>query len=207
MDTNPGSRIRNTPRRRLGRPVTASLTVAVAAAAMAAPAAAVALTAAPAQAAAPTSTASTSTATTSTASTSHRGQLVLATPLRTLPNRAAVTARLKADGFDPATDRYGVRTYRLVYRTVDAKGRPTTASGLLALPVNTPRDLTVVSFTHGTEVFRGDAPSMSPTGFEPGPAYTYASAGFAVSDPDYLGLGTGPGLHPWMDVPSETTAA
>jgi hypothetical protein len=28
-----------------------------------------------------------------------------------------------------------------------------------------------------------------------------------VSDPDYLGLGTGPGLHPWMDVPSETTAA
>src|SRR5690242_15833936 len=101
MDTNPASRIRNTPRRRLGRPVTASLTVAVAAAAMAAPAAAVALTAAPAQAAAPTSTASTSTATTSTASTSHRGQLVLATPLRTLPNRAAVTARLKADGFDP----------------------------------------------------------------------------------------------------------
>ena len=201
MATNPGNRIRNTPRRRLTRPVTAGLTVAVAAAAMAAPAAAVALAAAPAQAA------TTSTATTSTASTSHRGQLVSVTPLRTLPNRAAVTARLKADGFDPATDRYGVRTYRLVYRTVDAKGRPTTASGLLALPVNAPGDLTVVSFTHGTEVFRGDAPSMSPTGFEPGPAYTYASAGFAVSDPDYLGLGTGPGLHPWMDVPSETTAA
>lgn len=44
----------------------------------------------------------------------------------------------------------------------------------------------MVSFTHGTEVFRGDAPSGQPTGFEPGPAYTYASAGFAVSDPDYL---------------------
>jgi hypothetical protein len=203
MDTTPGNRIRNTPRRRLTRPVTAGLTVAVAAAAMAAPAAAVALAAAPAQAATTTTVA----ATTSAASTSQRGQLVSVTPLRTLPNRAAVTARLKADGFNPATDRYGVRTYRLVYRTIDAKGRPTTASGLLALPVNAPRDLTVVSFTHGTEVFRGDAPSMSPTGFEPGPAYTYASAGFAVSDPDYLGLGTGPGLHPWMDVPSETTAA
>jgi hypothetical protein len=48
---------------------------------------------------------------------------------------------------------------------------------------------------------------MQPTGFEPDPAYTYASAGFAVADPDYLGLGTGPGLQPWMDVPSETTAA
>src|SRR5690348_16475442 len=49
MDTNPGSRIPNTPRLRLARPVTAGLTVAVAAAAMAAPAAAVALAAAPTQ--------------------------------------------------------------------------------------------------------------------------------------------------------------
>ena len=169
--------------------------VTIAAAAMAAPAAAVALTASPAS------------ATVATAHASHRGELISATPLRTFKDRAAVTARLKADGFNPATDRYGVRTYRLVYRTVDAHGRPTTASGLLALPIGGPRNLPVVSFTHGTEVFRGDAPSEQPTGFEPGPAYTYASAGFAVSDPDYLGLGTGPGLHPWMDVPSETTAA
>ncbi len=197
MDTQPGNRIRNNPLRQLSRPVTAGLAVAVAAAAMAAPAAAVALSASPAQAV----------TVSAIAGASNRGQLVSATPLRTLPNRAAVTARLKADGFDPATDRYGVRTYRLVYRTVDAQGRPTIASGLLALPVKAARDLPVVSFTHGTEVFRGDAPSMSPTGFEPDPAYTYASAGFAVSDPDYLGLGTGPGLHPWMDVPSETTAA
>jgi hypothetical protein len=207
MDTNPGNRIRNTPRRRLARPVTAGLTVAVAAVAMAAPAAAVTLAAAPAQAATAQAAPAQAATATVTVGTSHRGQLVSATPLRTLPNRAAVTARLKADGFNPATDRYGVRTYRLVYRTVDAKGRPTIASGLLALPIKAPRNLPVVSFTHGTEVFRGDAPSMSPTGFEPGPAYTYASAGFAVSDPDYLGLGTGPGLHPWMDVPSETTAA
>jgi hypothetical protein len=168
--------------------VTAGLVMAIAAAAMAAPAAAAALASSPAPA------------------TAHRGQLVSATPLLTLKDRAAVTARLKADGFNPATDRYGVRTYRLVYRTVDAHGRLTTASGLLALPVGGPRNLPVVSFTHGTEVFRGDAPSEQPAGFEPGPAYTYASAGFAVSDPDYLGLGTGPGLHPWMDVPSETTA-
>ena len=181
--------------RRLRSPVTAGLVVTIAAAAMAAPAAAVALTASPAS------------ATVATAHASHRGELISATPLRTFKDRAAVTARLKADGFNPATDRYGVRTYRLVYRTVDAHGRPTTASGLLALPIGGPRNLPVVSFTHGTEVFRGDAPSEQPTGFEPGPTYTYASAGFAVSDPDYLGLGTGPGLHPWMDVPSETTAA
>lgn len=137
----------------------------------------------------------------------HRGQLVSVTPLLTLRDRAAVRAELVADGFSPATDRYGVRTYRLVYRTVSAAGRPTTASGLLAVPVGGPRRLSLVSFTHGTEVFRKDAPSMSPHGFEPAPAYTYASAGFAVADPDYLGLGTGPGRQPWMDVPAETSAA
>ena len=137
----------------------------------------------------------------------YRGRLVSVTALRTLPDRAAVTAELTADGFAAGAVRYGVRTYRLVYRTVSATGRPTTASGLLAVPVNTAHRLSVVSFTHGTEVYRGDAPSMQPHGFEPASAYTYSSAGFATVEPDYLGLGTGPGPHPWMDVPSETTAA
>jgi hypothetical protein len=43
--------------------------------------------------------------------------------------------------------------------------------------------------------------------FLTGPAMTFASAGFAAVAPDYLGLGLGPGAHPWMDVPSETTAS
>jgi hypothetical protein len=137
----------------------------------------------------------------------YRGRLVSVTALRTLPDRAAVKAELTADGFAATQARYGVRTYRLVYRTVSAAGRPATASGLLAVPISAARRLTVVSFTHGTEVYRGDAPSMQAHGFEPAPAYTYASAGFAAAAPDYLGLGTGPGPHPFMDVPSETTAA
>jgi Secretory lipase len=135
-----------------------------------------------------------------------RGQLVSVTPVTTLPTVAAVQAELTADGFDPTAARYGLRSYRLVYRTVDAQGRPTTASGLMVLPDTGGRQLSVVSIDHGTESYRGDAPSTSPSGFEPAPAYTFASAGFAVSDPDYLGLGTGPGLQPYLDVPSETTA-
>ena len=140
------------------------------------------------------------------AAAGYRGRLVSATPLRTLPDKAAVAAELTADGFSAASVRYGVRSYRLVYQTVSATGLPTTASGLLVLPIGGPRRLSVVSFTHGTEVYRGDAPSRQPRGFEPDPAYTYASAGFAAAAPDYLGMGTGPGTHPWMDVPSETTA-
>lgn len=191
------------------RPTAASLSTR-AAAGVAAAATALALTATPFQAASasprPARTARAASAA-DPASHWHRGQLVSVTPLLTLRDRAAVRAELIADGFSPATDRYGVRTYRLVYRTVSAAGRPTTASGLLAVPAGGPRRLSLVSFTHGTEVFRKDAPSMSPHGFEPAPAYTYASAGFAVADPDYQGLGTGPGFQPWMDVPAETSAA
>lgn len=136
-----------------------------------------------------------------------RGQLVSSTRLATLPTRSDVDRRLTADRFDPGTDRYGVRAYRLVYRTVDPLGRPTTASGLLALPINNRTHLRTVSFAHGTEVLRQDAPSTSTDGFLTAPAITFASAGFATVAPDYLGLGLGPGLHPWMDIRSETTAS
>lgn len=138
---------------------------------------------------------------------SGRGALLSVTPLRTLATRAAVAAELKSDGFSTGQTRYGVRAYRLTYRTVDAVGNPATASGLLALSAGGPRSLRAISFTHGTESYRRDAPSVQPTGFDPAPAYAYASAGFAAAEPDYLGLGTGSGLHPWMDVPSETTSA
>jgi hypothetical protein len=136
-----------------------------------------------------------------------RGTLVSWTPLATLSDRAAVDTFLREQSFDGATDRYGVRTYRLVYRTVDPGGAPTTASGLLAVPLNDQQWLQPVSFTHGTQIFKGDAPSTSSDGFLTAPPVTFASAGFAAAAPDYLGLGEGPGPHPWMDVPSETTAS
>ena len=118
-----------------------------------------------------------------------------------------VAANLRSSQFDASAVRYGVDTYQLVYRTVDAEHQPTVASGLLVLPTNDNRELRTVSFTHGTEVYKFDVPSMQDSGFLPGPALTYGSAGFAAVAPDYLGLGISPGTHPWMDVASETTAA
>jgi hypothetical protein len=142
-------------------------------------------------------------------STSHgnrRGALVDADHLRTV-TAADVAVELASGDWDPGAVRYGVDTYRLVYRTVDPRGRPTTASGLLVLPRGGPRQLRTVSFTHGTELFRGDAPSVAEDIWGSAPAMTYASAGFATVAPDYLGLGVGPGPHPWKNVPSETTAS
>jgi Secretory lipase len=144
--------------------------------------------------------------TTATTHLNRRGELVSAEPLRTL-SAEQVAEALASDDFDPSVVAHGVTTYRLVYHTVDPRGKPTTASGLLALPRSDDRRLRTVSFTHGTELYRGDAPSVAEDVWGGAPAMTYASAGFAAVAPDYLGLGVGPGPHPWKHVPSETTAS
>ncbi|MFI6486017.1 alpha/beta hydrolase family protein [Streptomyces sp. NPDC050564] len=109
---------------------------------------------------------------------------------------------------DMATDsvRYGVRAYRLTYRTVDPYGKSTTATGLLTLPVGGRHRLDIVSDTHGTMVNRDYAPSVGED-FGRIPSYLNATAGRAVVAPDYLGLGKGPGRHPYMDTRSSVTAS
>lgn len=138
---------------------------------------------------------------------SGRGTLVSAEKLYTLATPRAAAAELAAAGFAGDTARHGVVAYRLVYRTVDAYGRPTTASGLFALPLNSAHRLRTVSFAHGTGSHKNDAPSMQRGAFVSAPVIAHAAAGAATVAPDYLGLGKGPGLHPWMDISSETTAS
>jgi hypothetical protein len=137
---------------------------------------------------------------------SRRGSLIEAVHLRTLSPAQVRQSLLEAD-FDASAVEHGVELHRLVYRTIDPAGQPIAASGLFALPDTQTRHLQVVSFTHGTEVYKGDAPSVSEDGWASGPSLTYASAGFAATAPDYLGLGTGPGEHPWMHLPTEVSAA
>ncbi|MFE9993598.1 alpha/beta hydrolase family protein [Streptomyces avermitilis] len=134
-----------------------------------------------------------------------RGALVSVTPVA---DRDAGQVRAFLAGRDIATDsvRYGVRAYRLTYRTVDPYGKPTTATGLLTLPAGGGHRLDLVSDTHGTMVNRGYAPSAGDD-FGRVPSYLNAGAGRAVAAPDYLGLGEGPGRHPYMDTRSSVTAS
>ncbi|WP_395961126.1 hypothetical protein [Actinomadura sp. 6N118] len=135
-----------------------------------------------------------------------RGELVSAEYLRGMTAQGTRTW-LASDGFDAKAVRYGVDTFRLVFRTVDTRNRMTTASGLLVLPRNDSRKLRTVSYGHGTTSYKPDAPSIDQEVWGPAPGVTFAAAGFAAVVPDYLGLGLGPGVHPWKDVPSETTAS
>ncbi|WP_327173452.1 lipase [Streptomyces sp. NBC_01336] len=138
---------------------------------------------------------------------SGRGTLLSAEKLYTLASPQAAAAELRTAGFGDDTVRHGVVAYRLVYRTVDAKGQPTTASGLFAVPLGAGRHLQAVSFAHGTGAHKDDSPSMRRAVFHSAPVIAHAAAGAAAVAPDYLGLGKGPGLHPWMDIGSETTAS
>jgi len=56
-------------------------------------------------------------------------------------------------------------------------------------------------------VFEGDAPSVSEDSDDRAVAYLLASAGYVTIAPDYLGLGVGPGTHPYDDRNTETSAA
>ncbi|TYK53629.1 alpha/beta fold hydrolase [Actinomadura decatromicini] len=119
---------------------------------------------------------------------------------------AGVRKALDKAGFPSGSVRYGTTLYKLRYHTVDPHGRPTTASGLLVLPIGGTRHPRLVSFAHGTLSYRRDAPSQG-NKYPGAPAVTFAASGYAAVAPDYLGLGEGPGGHPYMDLPSETTAS
>ncbi|MFI0979125.1 alpha/beta hydrolase family protein [Streptomyces sp. NPDC021093] len=139
-----------------------------------------------------------------------RGALLSVTPLGEL-DRGEVAAFVAKGGVeaDAQLVRYGLAAYRLTYRTVTPQGAPTTATGLFVLPKGLPksgdRRLPIVSDTHGTMVHRDYAPSVGDDFGRLSP-YLYASTGRAVAAPDYLGLGQGPGLHPYMDTKSAVTA-
>ncbi|GGV42518.1 hypothetical protein GCM10010245_66690 [Streptomyces spectabilis] len=135
-----------------------------------------------------------------------RGSVISATSVADLTAQE-VESRLKKAGIETAQVRYGVQAHRIIYRTVTAKGKPTTASELVAMPKNGPRELRAVSWLHGTQVYRGDVASVNDESTDRATALLFASTGRAVSAPDYLGLGKGPGSHPYGHPRATVTAS
>ena len=122
-------------------------------------------------------------------------------------SRTETARRVAALGLPAAAVRNGVAAFRLRYATVDAGGGPTTASGLVVLPRTPARRLPTVSYAHGTLAARADAPSRSLDSLAGGGVLLFGGAGLAAVAPDYLGLGDGPGRHPYMHAASEASAS
>jgi len=133
-----------------------------------------------------------------------RGRLTSASPVRSM-TADQIRAHLRTDGFDVSAVRVGVHGYQLTYVTVDARGRATTASGLVALPDGAPSPFAPVEFLHGTLSGAGEAPSVDDGG-RSDEALLFASAGYAAIAPDGLGLGRGVGPHPYLQLSTETSS-
>ena len=89
---------------------------------------------------------------------------------------------------------------KISYTSTDEDGRAVTLTGLVAMPVGgAPKGLVV--FCHGTIQDRESSPSMwrgNANGAEHETAtLAFASGGYAVAIPDYLGLGDHQATHPY----------
>ncbi|HUG97567.1 MAG TPA: hypothetical protein VMQ83_00145 [Gammaproteobacteria bacterium] len=97
----------------------------------------------------------------------------------------------------------GATLYRLEYWTTGPEGERTHASGLVAIPSRSPFR-GVVSYQHPTRTDRTDVPS-TPSRTALLAAIAFAGHGYVLTAPDYLGLGTSPGPHPYLHATSEAS--
>ena len=129
------------------------------------------------------------------------GRLLSAEPLQNFSS-SAIAQALAADHskVPEITPYYGVATYRITYRTEDAQGALTTASGLIALPLKPQSDTRpspVISYQHATTFSNDNAPSRKLEAGEPPMAL--ASQGYIVVAADYVGFGASTDRpHPYL---------
>jgi dipeptidyl aminopeptidase/acylaminoacyl peptidase len=96
------------------------------------------------------------------------------------------------------TLRYDVTTYKLEYMSRNSDNEQVKVSGLVAIPnKNSPSPL--LSFQHGTTFVNTDAPSFNLKVSTRHPEILFASLGYIVFSPDYIGYGVSEGeTHPYL---------
>jgi hypothetical protein len=133
-----------------------------------------------------------------------RGKL-LSSNLWTIYDTNTINAFFVLGGIQ-VTAQYAVAWYSVVYETIDPLGGRATASGGLFLPQNVGKTLPLFSFSHGTETQTNQVPSVSLT-YDAFAGLAFASIGYASVVADLLGMGSSPGLHPYLHARSEATAS
>lgn len=104
---------------------------------------------------------------------------------------------------------FDIAGYKVTYRTPSFDGTPTIATGAVMVPIS--RDgssspATMIGYSHGTTIHKDGVPSRYNGGGEETIGVLLAGDGFCVAMPDYLGLGDGPGFHPYTHAETEASA-
>jgi dienelactone hydrolase len=94
--------------------------------------------------------------------------------------------------------KYDIKAYKIVYKTKNTDGTEIQASGALIIPITT-EALPLISQQHGTIRSDSEAPSNYGSSSESySLASIFASNGYMIACPDYLGYGTSKNiLHPY----------
>ena len=100
---------------------------------------------------------------------------------------------------------YDVDHYKIEYTTLDVHGVLDTASGLISIPDAIDKAFPLLCFQHGTVGVKTDVPSNLQGGYQI--AEALSSTGYISFSPDYLGLGTSRGFHPYVHRHSEASAS
>lgn len=123
----------------------------------------------------------------------------------TLPQVDSIINTLSGGASGLLQPEYGVSIYKVNYQTVDPFGGLISASGAFAVPnAENLGPLPFASYQHGTESKDSNVPSQRNGEVVIG--IVMASTGYMCAMPDYLGLGEGPGIHPYVHAKSEATA-
>ncbi|MFK5633383.1 MULTISPECIES: hypothetical protein [unclassified Ornithinimicrobium] len=101
--------------------------------------------------------------------------------------------------------RYGVELRRVLYATTGVDGARTVASGLVATPLGV-QPHAVVSYQHATQGHRVNVPSAPHKLEGILVSLVFAGAGYVLAAPDYHGLGSSPGTHPYLHAPTEAAS-
>lgn len=100
---------------------------------------------------------------------------------------------------------YPLEIYRVVYKTIDAFGIETQASGAVVIPISNTTQFPLCSYEHGTVLNRYSVPSYESDELVLG--ILFGCSGYVMSLPDYLGMGDSPGRHLYCHAKTEATAS
>lgn len=100
---------------------------------------------------------------------------------------------------------YEVDFYKINYRTIHPNGDSVDVTGAICVPKNVDCPLPLASYQHGTVASKTNVPSYENGESQIG--VLYASGGYVVAMPDYIGLGDSPGIHLYVHAESQADAA
>ncbi len=99
---------------------------------------------------------------------------------------------------------HGVDVYDVIYMTEWHDGTPIKASGLYYVPIGATKPMATLIYHHGTRIEKGRNKKL---GGENAICVAFATDGYAVLMPDYIGLGHGEKFHLYQHADSEAQAS